>query len=59
MNEIPTPESNNPPCPRCGSAMIVRVGQQKHCNGCSHDFDQPAEWLAKRPVTPRIGWNAK
>jgi hypothetical protein len=29
-----------PICPKCGSEeLIVPLGNQKHCNGCGHDFD--------------------
>jgi transposase-like protein len=32
-------------CPRCGSSLIVELGNQKHCNACSEEFQ-----IDKHPI---------
>jgi transposase-like protein len=32
-------------CPRCGSSLIVKLGNQLHCNACSEEFQ-----IDKHPI---------
>jgi tRNA(Ile2) C34 agmatinyltransferase TiaS len=50
---------NVDPCERCGSRLIVAVGQQLHCNECGHDFnyDKNIIGTAARKARERArGW---
>jgi hypothetical protein len=35
-----------PVCPRCGSELVITLGNQKHCNACSEEFQ-----IDKNPIS--------
>jgi hypothetical protein len=48
-------EEQTKPCPRCGSTLIVQIGNARHCNACSLDFDLQKNPIAARAQTEKRG----
>lgn len=41
-------------CPKCGSDLVIVIGNALHCNSCGHDFD-----CIKTPIprkSEKRGW---
>jgi|HubBroStandDraft_6_1064221.scaffolds.fasta_scaffold85783_2 hypothetical protein len=47
-------------CPKCGSALIVRLANVDHCNQCAHDFNLDRNPIATHAQTEKRGlWTLK
>jgi hypothetical protein len=40
-------------CPKCGSDLLVRLGNQTHCNSCAHEFGLVRDPIAQRAARAR------
>jgi len=49
------PEETKVVCPRCGSTLIVRLGNADHCNQCALDFNLEKNPVAARAQTEKRG----
>lgn len=41
-------------CPKCGSALVISIANQRHCNACGADFDAVKHPVAR--VEEFRGW---
>jgi hypothetical protein len=50
-------------CAKCGSDLLVRLGNEMHCNACGHSFDldrspiATAAQASKAARSPKSGWH--